>query len=67
MILIDKNKLIREVREKSFSKNSIKMIMGQPTVEAIPIEWIKNYANEHMSYIIHKMVENWEKENEIQV
>lgn len=47
-----------------------------PTVEAIPIEWIKKYIAEEGIYpnrellsveqadAIEKMIENWEKEND---
>ena len=43
----------------------------QPTVEAIPIEWIKRYAkkggriaNILFPFEIEMMLEDWEKENE---
>ena len=50
-----------------------------PTVEAIPVEWIKKWANEHCMYCldydyttekydgwydINSMIKDWEKENE---
>ncbi|MBR2554936.1 MAG: hypothetical protein IKE94_08775 [Aeriscardovia sp.] len=47
----------------------IDVVDEQPTVEAIPIKWIKNYAS-HNSYWhfweddVLKMVAEWEKENE---
>lgn len=54
------------------SKSAIEM---QPTVEAIPMEWIKKYidstldeGNSQMigfkAAIIKEMIEEWEKENE---
>lgn len=50
-------------------------IDNAPTVEAIPIEWIKKWCNEHnrksleerllKRYGVITMLEDWEKENEI--
>ena len=41
----------------------------QPTVEAIPVEWIKQWEKENWemecNYGIDMMIEDWEKENEI--
>lgn len=47
----------------------------QPTVKAIPVEWIKQWCNEHnrksleerllKRYGVITMLEDWEKENEI--
>lgn len=43
-------------------------IRSQPTVEAIPIEWIRNYVSHWVSEIyknfVLNMIEVWEKENE---
>ena len=39
-----------------------------PTVEAIPIEWIKKYIKEldfdGLEYILESLIHDWEKENE---
>ena len=51
-------------------------LRGCPTIEAIPIKWIKKYIAEEGIYpnrellsveqadAIERMIENWEKENE---
>lgn len=43
-----------------------KMLDEMPTVEAIPIEWINKYANEHRAYIhaFAEMVACWYDEKE---
>ena len=44
---------------------------NQPTVKAIPIEWIKNwfnptkYANTVYYSLLRDLIKDWEKENEI--
>ena len=67
MILIDKEKFIEEVRKRKYSAASIKLIEDQPTVEAIPIEWIRNYVSHWVSEIyknfVLNMIKTWEKEN----
>lgn len=49
------------------------VIEEQPTVEAIPVEWIKDYIHRHtqyttMAYVypyqVESMLEEWRKENE---
>ena len=52
----------------------LKVVDETPTVEAIPIEWIKKWCNEHnrksleerllKRYGVITMLEDWEKENE---
>ena len=58
-------------------KQCIWDVQCAPTVKAIPIEWIKKYVAEEGIYpnrellsveqavAIERMIENWEKENEI--
>ena len=69
MILIDKEKFIEEVRKRKYSSASIKLIEDQPTVEAIPIGWIRNYVSiwvsEAYRNFVLNMITKWEKENEI--
>ena len=79
MRLIDADRLLKPSFTDMFDK-PVKMDMfsryaieSQPTVEAIPIEWIDGYikrrANDVNIYaeilFISDMVKEWEKENEI--
>lgn len=81
MRLIDADKLIKDVMElwdyktvdgitaTTVLKQTITDIENQPTVKAIPIEWIEkeitkngglNYGN--YGWSLQKMLEDWEKE-----
>lgn len=49
-------------------------IQNAPTVEAIPIKWIKEWLKKHIPYNndgtpyiadVYELLEDWEKENEI--
>lgn len=40
MILIDKGKLIEEVRKRKYSAASIKLIEEQPEVVALPLDYV---------------------------
>ena len=67
MILIDKYELIKELSKRKYSRASLQLIMDQPEVKAIPIDWIeewgwKNGMSESMS--LRVMIEDWEKEND---
>lgn len=77
MILIDKEKLISDVVERRYSQASMRLIREQPEVEAIPIEWIKQWSEKFYKVIngiryymgdgydsVWDMLEDWEKENE---
>ena len=75
MILIDKERFIEEVRKRKYSSASIKLIEEQPTVEAIPIEWIKKFIDnvdgnflypEIIEFALQDMIDEWEKENDKQ-
>lgn len=46
MKLIDKYKLIKEVSKRRYSAASLKLIDDQPTIEAIPIDWIAHQSIE---------------------
>ena len=72
--LIDKMQLVDAVLKKRYSQASINLILNQPEIEAIPIEWIKQYANRGSDFflyaeeepaVIREMLEEWEKENEV--
>lgn len=86
MRLIDADKLIKDVMElwdyktvdgitaTTVLKQTITDIENQPTVKAIPIEWIKKWCNKERNrksleerllkrYGVITMLEDWEKEN----
>lgn len=77
--LIDADKLENDIAENITVKAVSRMLaitQGQPTVKAIPIKWIKNYASHKASKDlidcywhfweddVLKMVADWEKEND---
>ena len=69
MRLIDADK-IGEVSADPYEEGAFQdEIRSQPTVEAIPIEWIRNYVSHWVSEIyknfVLNMIKTWEKENEI--
>ena len=75
LIDVDKaeNDIVENVTTKAVSR-VVAILQGQPTVKAIPIEWIKkwletcipHYDYDRMTYIadVYEMLEDWEKENE---
>lgn len=52
--------------DKDCKSNVIDLLKSMPTVEAIPIEWINKYANEHRAYIhaFAEMVVCWNERKE---
>ena len=84
MDLIDRNRLYLKARYINSSSTdlmtgmsttygnmvSLNDIMLEPTVEAIPIKWIKDYMNTWAPYsemfpaVIKCLINAWEKENE---
>lgn len=78
LIDVDKaeNDIVENVTTKAVSR-VVAILQGQPTVKAIPIKWIKNYARHKASKgfteidcywqfwedDVLKMVADWEKEN----
>ena len=77
MRLIDADKLLPKLWV-CYEENK-PIVDGEPTVEAIPIAWIKQWANEHCMYCldydyptekydgwydINSMIKDWKKENE---
>lgn len=50
MRLIDADKLLKDLDSSPFVKYAVdSLIEEQPTVNAIPVEWLKKYAEEHRS------------------
>ena len=72
MRLIDADKLENDIVENITVKAVSRMLaitQGQPTVKAIPIEYIKAFKKKvrHIApakEVIDWLLENWEKENE---
>lgn len=81
MRLIDADKLIKDVMElwdyktvdgitaTTVLKQTITDIENQPTVKAIPIEWIKEWVERDENYwdyqyLTDVLLKDWEKENE---
>ena len=61
------NNLLREYNYKVIEEDE--PYENYPTVEAIPIEWIKNwfnpkYANTVYYSLLRDLIKDWEKENE---
>ena len=59
------------VKMKSFgeltAKKAIRCVEEAPTVDAIPVEWIKNYidrTNDTAGYAVAEMLSDWEVEHE---
>ena len=73
MILIDADKLKEELKANGLGYQYY-MLDNAPTVDAIPIEWIKkwletsipHYDYDRMTYIadVYEMLDDWEEENE---
>lgn len=70
MRLIDADKLENDIAENITVKAISRMLaitQGQPTVKAIPIEWIRNYVSiwisEQYKNFALNMITIWEKEN----
>ena len=66
--LIDKDKFIADVVDRRYSQASMRLIREQPEVKAIPIEWILNWLEKDNKHYcsVDLMLEDWEKENEVQ-
>ena len=59
------------VKMKSFgeltAKKAIRCVEEAPTVDAIPVEWIKNYinrTNDTDGYAVAEMLSEWEEDDE---
>lgn len=68
MKLIYKEALLMALKKKRYSKQSLDLIESQPVVDAIPVEWMRNYVSQWVSEayknFVLNMIKNWEKENE---
>lgn len=70
MKLINRDALLRALRKKRYSKQSLDLIESQPVVNAIPVAWLKkNYLGDlriagcqPVSRTIKKIIEFWEQE-----
>lgn len=68
MKLIDVDKLVNDIAEhitvKAVSR-VLAIIQGQPTVKAVPIEWLKRYELAKGQEVrLQDAINEWEKENE---
>ena len=73
MDLIERDEVMHEIGKLSLAweygqavKDCYEIVKKAPTVEAIPVEWINKYANEHRAYIhaFSEMVACWYDEKE---
>lgn len=76
MRLIDADKTnvyTYELDKQVFVDAITRFISLQPTVDAIPVEWIKDYIDfgvsdklaQHVMRFVSKMIEDWEKEKSV--
>ena len=78
MKLIDKEKLLKDLKSKRYSKQSLELIESQPEIKAIPIAFMRKWQEGFMKEIngtlyymgdgydtAEDLLEAWEKENEI--
>lgn len=71
MRLIDKDKFLKEVKQRHYTPSSIKLIESQKEVDAIPIKYIKNKIKKYTGKISQQkisilltLIDDWRKENE---
>ena len=77
MRLIDADKLLEDLKQKRYSKQSLELIQSQPEIKAIPISFMRKWENGFMKEIngrifymgdgydtAEDLLEAWEKENE---
>ena len=67
MKLIDKDTLLRALRTKRYSKQSLDLIESLPEVPAIDLGYLilyRNAANGEERRFLLKLIETWSKENE---
>ena len=77
MKLIDKEKLLADLKTRRYSKRSLELIESQPEVKAIPVAFMRKFQNSFMKEIngrtyymgdgydtAEDLLEAWEKENE---
>ena len=46
MRLIDADKLLEDLKQKRYSKQSLELILSQPEIKAIPIKWIIEWSSQ---------------------
>ena len=72
MKLIDKEKLLEDLKSKRYSKQSLELIQSQPEVKAIPNHWLIDHylhgfsrAGCQTRYMtVKEILEEWERVNE---
>ena len=65
MKLIDKEKLLEDLKQKRYSKRSLELIQKQPEIEALPYQWIEDYADKYVGQefaVITAMLFDWRTE-----
>ena len=69
MRLIDADKLLEDLKQKRYSKQSLELIQKQPEIAAAPIYFIDKLERTVFAWIPHawsvceKIKKEWEKEN----
>lgn len=74
MKLIDADKLLEDLKQKRYSKQSLELIQSQPEVDAIPVSWIKNHLTELIigrdrkfsssdAPIVYTIIADWKEAN----
>ena len=66
MKLIDKEKLLADLKTRRYSKRSLELIESQPEIKAIPVKWIEDYLygyipNNNPGGEIDYMLEDWKE------
>lgn len=68
---IDRDRLLEDLKKRSYSKASLILILDQPEADVIPMWWIEywldeQYANHNNSLhdAVIDMLDDWRKENE---
>ena len=64
MELIDRDKVLKTIPSEEMVARMA--VMSAPVVDAIPIEWIKRYANSPFKFIYNQIMYDWQKEQEEQ-
>lgn len=67
MRLIDADALVKELMHEGLGYQYNRVI-NAPTVEAIPIEWLKNWNPKELNdtgyQVMRRIIDDWEKRNE---
>ena len=74
MKLIDKEKLLEDLKQKRYSKQSLELIERQPDIDAIPADWIRNHLTKLIigpdrkfsssdAPIVYTILSDWKEEN----